>query len=175
MDSRQEDSEPSTSVGRGFGPAVVLVDRDRENRGWGWARPLAGCGALARGAALLGGGLGAAHPLRRDPASGEILGAEGRPPHSQGVRRKPDTSMEFDEKILAELFDEEDQVVVDDEEHLLILASLAGLLAENQGGPLKVHSLHSYILVTNDNTKGVIMLVINYAGSSTGRLIRVNT
>jgi hypothetical protein len=43
------------------------------------------------------------------------------------------------EEMLAELFDEEDQSAIDEEEHLLILACLAGLLA-NEAGPQRVGS-----------------------------------
>jgi hypothetical protein len=43
------------------------------------------------------------------------------------------------EEMLAELFDEEDQSAIDEEEHLLILACLAGLLA-NEAGPRRVGS-----------------------------------
>ncbi|KAK1614153.1 hypothetical protein QYE76_019670 [Lolium multiflorum] len=43
------------------------------------------------------------------------------------------------EEMLAELFDEEDQSAIDEKEHLLILACLAGLLA-NEAGPQRVGS-----------------------------------
>ncbi len=41
--------------------------------------------------------------------------------------------------MLAELFDEEDQAAIDDEEHLLILACLGGSVA-NEAGPRRVGS-----------------------------------
>ena len=43
-----------------------------------------------------------------------------------------------DEDMLAELFDEEDQADIDDEEHLMVLACLAGLLVNS--GPRRVGS-----------------------------------
>ena len=43
-----------------------------------------------------------------------------------------------DEEVLAELFDEEDQAAIDEEEHLVVLACLAGLLAND--GPRRVGS-----------------------------------
>ena len=36
-----------------------------------------------------------------------------------------------EEEVLAELFDEEDQAAIDEEEHLVVLACLAGLLAND--------------------------------------------
>ena len=44
-----------------------------------------------------------------------------------------------DEEMLLKLFDEEDQAAIDDEEHLVVLACLAGLLA-NEAGPRRVGS-----------------------------------
>jgi hypothetical protein len=43
------------------------------------------------------------------------------------------------EEMLAELFDEEDQSAINDEEHLLILFCLVGLLA-NEAAPRRVGS-----------------------------------
>ena len=83
---------------------------------------------------------GVAHSLRRDLATGEILEAKPVHPARKVFGVPPDPAMDSDtEEMLAELFDEEDQAAIDDEEHLLILACLAGLLA-NEAGPRRVGS-----------------------------------